>query len=294
MISQSFITNPRMDTVHRKTLLYRSRVEYADFCINHVEGCAHGCRFPCYAMMMKKRSGSIGSYKEWLRPKLVGNALELLDRELPKYRNKIRFVHLCFSTDPFMYGYPEVSELTLRIIQKLNSADIKCVILSKGIYPRALADRSLYSIDNEYGITLVSLDEDFKQRFEPYSAPYHERVKSLEYLHKRGLKTWVSMEPYPTPNLVNQNVEPILKRASFVDKLVFGRLNYNVESTRFRGNSRFYQECVRRVLDFCDDNRIESHIKRGTCTQGHRGRDRLLPRSRSFSGEERRKQASLF
>lgn len=45
----------------------------------------------------------IMSNKEWCQPKIVSNALELLDKEIPKYRNKIKYVHLCFSTDPFMY-----------------------------------------------------------------------------------------------------------------------------------------------------------------------------------------------
>ena len=38
-----------MQTIERKTLLYHSGVEYSDFCLNHVEGCSHGCKYPCYA-----------------------------------------------------------------------------------------------------------------------------------------------------------------------------------------------------------------------------------------------------
>ena len=30
--------------IQRKTLLYKSEVEYADFCLNHIEGCSHGCK----------------------------------------------------------------------------------------------------------------------------------------------------------------------------------------------------------------------------------------------------------
>ncbi|PIY32667.1 MAG: radical SAM protein, partial [Candidatus Infernicultor aquiphilus] len=168
--------------IERKSLLYKSGVEYADFCINHVEGCAHGCRFPCYAMMLAKRYGKIKDYEEWLQPKIVGNALELLDKEIPRYKHKIKFVNLCFSTDPFMYKYPEVEDLTLEIIERLNKDNIRCIILTKGIYPKVLIDTKKYGNDNEYGITIVSLDEKFKKRFEPYSAPYKDRIKSLKYL----------------------------------------------------------------------------------------------------------------
>ncbi len=253
-----------MRSIKRKSLLYQSGVEYADFCINHVEGCAHGCRFPCYAMMMKKRCGIIKDYEEWLQPKIVVNALELLNKEIPKYKHKIKFVHLCFSTDPFMCKYPEVSDLTLKIIDRLNKDNIRCVVLTKGIYPQVLIDTRRYGKNNEYGTTIVSLDEKFKKRFEPYSALYEERIKSLEYLHNKGLKTWVSMEPYPTPNLIQQDLRKILNKITFVDKIIFGKLNYNVKSSKFGANRDFYQKCAEIVIEFCKNNNIEYHSKYGT------------------------------
>lgn len=253
-----------MKYITKKTLLYKSKVEYANFCINHVLGCAHGCRYPCYAMMMAKRFGKIKSYEDWLRPKLVSNALELLDQEIPKYKDQIDFVHLCFTTDPFMFRCKEVEDLTLKIIKKLNENGIKCTVLTKGIYPKELANKEKYGHNNIYGITLVSLDEDFKKRFEPFSAPFKERIKSLKYLHNAGLETWVSIEPYPTPNLVNQNLSEILNEVSFADKIIFGKLNYNVKTTQFGDSSVFYENCAKTVIRFCKENRIRYHIKYGT------------------------------
>jgi len=215
-------------------------------------------------MMMKKRCGIIKSYREWLQPRIVSNAMELLDKEIPRLRPKINFVHLCFSTDPFMYKYPEVADLTLKIIKRLNKDNIRCTVLTKGIYPKALEDIKKYGKNNEYGITLVSLDEGFKIRFEPYSAPYRDRIESLRFLHQKGLKTWISMEPYPTPNIIKQDQLSILKSVSFVDKIIFGKLNYNTTSRQFRGNDIFYRDCIAIVTDFCRANRIELHIKHGT------------------------------
>lgn len=255
-----------MLTIRRKSLLYKSGVEYADFCVNHVEGCAHGCRFPCYAMMMKKRCGIIKDYKDWIKPRLVINTMELLEREIPKYKDKIKFVHLCFTTDPFMYQYPEVSDLSLKIIERFNCDDIRCTVLTKGIYPKDLSNVEKYGRKNEYGITLVSLDEGFKKDFEPFTAPYKERVKSLKYLHDKGLKTWISMEPYPTSNIVDQNLQKILQEVSFVDKIIFGKLNYNVEASQsvFKTSKDFYDACANEVIDFCKAYGIEYHIKFGT------------------------------
>lgn len=262
--------------ITRKSLLYKSGVEYADYCINHVEGCSHGCKFPCYAMMMKKRCGVIKDYNDWIKPKIVENALELLEKELPKLRHKIKVVHLSFTTDPFMYKQKEVSDLTLKIIERLNKDNIRCTVLTKGIYPKELADTEKYGENNEYAITLVSLNKNFKERFEQGTAPYEERIKALAFLHKQGLKTWVSMEPYPTPNLSKQNLPEILGKIEFVDKIIFGKLNYNVKVTEFEDNKKFYDECADKVINFCERKNIEYHIKYGTAKTDNRKTEKIF------------------
>jgi DNA repair photolyase len=253
-----------MKSITKKSLLNKSKVEYSDFSINHVVGCSHGCKYPCYAMQMAKRFGTVKSYNEWIKPKIVSNALELLEKEIPKYKNKIKFVHLCFMTDPFMYRNNDVKKLTLKIIEKLNKNGIRCTVLTKGILPKELANTEKYGKNNEYGITLVSLDETFKKQFEPFSSPYNERIASLKYLHSKGLHTWVSMEPFPTPNIANQDLAKILNMLSFVDKIVFGKLNYNVKSSSFGDNVSFYEDCANSVIEFCNKRKIEHHIKFGT------------------------------
>jgi len=165
-----------MKKVIRKTLLYKSAVEYADYAINHAEGCSHGCTYPCYAMMMKKRCGVVKTYKDWLTPKIVVNALELLDKEIPKYKKDIKFVYLCFTTDPFMYKQKEVIDLSLKIIERLNKDKIKTISISKGIYPKELVKNEIYGTNNEYGSTIVSLSEDFRKKHEPFAAPIKNRI----------------------------------------------------------------------------------------------------------------------
>lgn len=256
-----------MEKILRKTLLYQSGVEYADWTINHIQGCAHGCKFPCYAMMMAKRFGWVKDYDDWRKPRIVANALEILEKEIPKYKHKIKFVHLCFSTDPLMYKYPEIADLTLKIIERLNKEGIRVTTLTKGFYPDEILDKKRFLQENEYGITLVSLNENFKKEYEPYSAPYEKRIESLKKLDEAGLKTWVSIEPYPTPNLIKQDLQTVLQEISFVDKIIFGKLNYNTASTQFNHNRDFYQDCVNTVIDFCRVNNTEYHIKYGTANQ---------------------------
>ena len=118
--------------------------------------------------------------------------MEILDKEIPRLRSKIASVQLCFTTDPFMLGYDEIEVMSLSAIEKLNEAGIKCTVLTKGLLPDKLAS---YSRENEYGITLASLDEKFRERIEPGAASYKERISALKKLHDKRCITWVSIEP---------------------------------------------------------------------------------------------------
>lgn len=277
-ISQILMIEPNFSTIKRKSLLYETKVEYGNWTINHIVGCKHGCRFPCYAMMMAKKFGWVKDYGDWRKPRIVENALELLEKEIPKYKNRIDFVHLCFMSDPFMYDFDkkkpisEIKELTLKIIERLNKGGIKVTTLTKGIYPDEILDRKRFLGNNEYGITLVSLNKEFKDEFEPFSAPYKKRIESLRKLADNGLSTWVSMEPYPTPDLdkTAEDIDKILEEISFVNKLIFGKFNYRkIGPTKkalsvWKNNLEFYEEMVRKVIDFCRKRNIKYHIKLGT------------------------------
>lgn len=253
-----------LQKITRKTLLYKSGVEYADYALNHAEGCTHGCTYPCYAMMMKKRCGVVSSYEDWVQPKIVENALELLDKELPRLKSKIKQVFMCFTTDPFMYEIEEINRLTLQILQRLNRDQVKAILITKGVYADQLMDEQLYNKQNEYGISLVSLSEAFREKHEPFSAPYEKRIEALKKLHDAKLKTWVSIEPYPTPNIIKQDIRELLESVSFANKIVFGKWNYSRVTTSYIHNKEFYNSMAYEVASFCERRRIKAHIKEGT------------------------------
>lgn len=258
------LNNSNLEYIKRKSLLYKTSVEYGDYTINHVLGCSHGCLYPCYAMMMARRFGKVNKYEEWIKPKIVENAIDLLEKEIPKYKNKIKFVHFCFSTDPFMYGYREIEDLSIKLIKMLNDAKIKCTVLTKGCLPVEL---SQFARDNEFGITLISLDENFREKAEPFSAPYKERIECLSRLHKHGIKTWVSIEPYPTPNIVDQEIEDVLNSISFVDKIIFGKMNYNSMVSKYKDYKKYFNGLSEKIVEFCRKNKKEYHIKEGTIAE---------------------------
>ena len=257
-----------MNTITRKSMLYKTGVEYGDYTMNHVQGCSHGCKYPCYAFLMAKRFGTVDSYDEWIKPHIVSNTLELLDKEITRFKSRIKSVQLCFTTDPFMYGYQEIEDMSIAATKKLNSAGIGCSILTKGILPIELAK---LSSNNTFGITLISLDENYRERVEPGAAPYVDRIEALFNLSKLGCNTWVSIEPYPTPNIIDQEITPILNAISFTHHIVFGRTNYNKTISAYKSHKDFYNLETGKVIQFCEEHRISCFVKRGTVTNAKKG-----------------------
>ena len=72
------------------------------------------------------------------------------------------------------------------------------------------------------------------------------------------------MEPYPTPNIVSQELKEILDKVSFADEIVLGWLNYNAKIKAFPNAREFYNEQAKAVTNFCESGKIEYHIKEGT------------------------------
>lgn len=243
-----------MESITRKKLLYRSGLGF--WCVNAAQGCSHGCRYPCYAFMMGRSYGRTSSYEEWCRPKLVSNAAELLEKELAPGRGGRRKelperVHFSLTTDPFMVGWPEIQATSLRLIEILNAHGIPASVLTKGRLPAELADRGRFPCDNDYGISLVSLDEAFRERWEPGAAPYAERIAALRALAEAGRSTYVHMEPYPTPNIIAQDLAPILEEVGFAREIYFGGWNYNKIATAFPGREDFYRDQAEILRRFC-------------------------------------------
>jgi len=251
-------------------MLYKTGVEYGDYTVNHVLGCSHGCKYPCYAYLLARRFGRVKNYEEWCSPILAINALELVQKELPNLKDKIKSVHLCFTTDPFMYGYSEISSMSVDIIDEINRYGIPCTALTKGVLPSRLYQTSKM---NSYGITLISLNEEYREKYEHGSATYHDRISSLKKLHDQGYKTWVSIEPYPTPNIIEQDLSEILDAIDFVDRIIFGRLNYNAKVTEYKDYQKYYDSLVCLVNDFCENRKIDCHIKDGTSSKLYPDKD---------------------
>jgi len=78
------------------------------------------------------------------------------------------------------------------------------------------------------------------------------------------MKTWVSMEPYPTPNIIAQDINELLSEISFVDRIVFGKWSYSSRSTGYSDYKNFYITKIKEVIRFGYYNKIKVCIKNDT------------------------------
>jgi len=255
-----------METITRKKMLYKSGVEFEDYSMNHVDGCSHGCKYPCYAMLIKFRKE-----EDWLKPKLVSNTLELLDKEIPKLKSDIKEVHLCFTTDLFMFKQPEVIEMSLKVIQKFLENGIHIKTLTKGLIPKEVLDIEnkfngvpfdMFSeskkVVNFYGISLVSLNENFRLKYEPFTAPYLDRIESLKYLADNGLFTYVYMEPFSPEITTFEEFKIMLYKVSFIRKIFFGSWQYN----KLYKDKTEFKKYIDYIIEFCKEKSIELKLKK--------------------------------
>ena len=154
--------------------------------------------------------------------------------------------------------------MSIAAIRKLNEAGIKCITLTKGLLPIELAE---LSTGNEYGITLITLDEAYRKQMEPGAAPCSDRLAALKVLHETGCKTWVSIEPYPTPNMIEQDLHELLEAVSFTYRIIFGRTNYSKAANSYKEHKHFYNKCAAEVVSFCREHGIDCYIKEKTITE---------------------------
>lgn len=182
--------------------------EYAEdgFALNIYDGCPHACAY-CYVpnVLHKDRAQFHASVTP--RPNIVEEVRKQLDKE--QITGKTIF--LCFTCDPFPWGFDHTP--TLEIIKLLKEHGNHVQLLTKGDGSDAL---NLLDENDWYGITLDQLDNGSNPRWKA-------RVDALAEAHSRGIRTWVSFEPVTNSKMFFWELHLV---APVVDRVKIGKLNY--------------------------------------------------------------------
>jgi DNA repair photolyase len=197
-----------------KTILSKSQVY--DYVINPYVGCQHACSY-CYASFMKRFTGHKEPWGDFVDVKI--NAAELLQKEILKKKKATVWVSgVCDPYQPLEGKY----QLTRKCLEILAQNDWPVVVQTRS--PLVLRDLDiLKSAKNfEVGMSITTANDDIRKLFEPHAPPIDARLKTLDEMHKAGIRTFCMIAPM----LPDAEGLPALLEGK-IDYLLVDRMNYN-------------------------------------------------------------------
>jgi len=133
---------------------------------------------------------------------------------------------LSFTSDPY---HPGDTTLTRETLILLLEHGMGICVLSKG-GTRALRDIDLFRPERDaYAATLTTLNDAFSIKWERNAPLPDDRIAALQTFHRRGIYTWVSLEPTLD---IEASLAIIRATRGFVDLYKIGRANYCAALTK--------------------------------------------------------------
>lgn len=172
-----------------KNIITKSNIPAVDYVINPYIGCNHSCIY-CYARFMKRFTGHAEKWGDFIDVKM--NAADLIPSHSTKYRGK--FFFLSSVTDPYL-PLEKKYELTRRILKKLIPLQPHLGVQTKSNMVLRDIDLLKQFRECEVGLTITTLDDNFRKIIEPATAAIPKRIEALQKLKDFGIKTYVFIGP---------------------------------------------------------------------------------------------------
>ncbi len=246
--------------------LVKSKLPAADYVCNSYVGCTHKCIY-CYARFMKRFTGHLEEWGEFLDIKNINNY------KLPK-DIKGKYIFISSVTDPYN-AYEEKYKKTRYALELLRNTDCNIGILTKS----KLVLRDIDIIKNmsnvEVGLSINSLDDEFRKLIEPKASSVNDRINALKELKEANIKTYLFMSPmFPILTDFKKIIE---KTKDYVDYYCFENLNLrgdyknsvlnlikdkysNLYSVYYdiyvNGNNSYWDNLEKEIAKYCNDNHV--------------------------------------
>lgn len=228
-------------------------LEYAPLAASMYKGCGHGCAY-CYVPPITKQPRAEFDAGAFPRVAKAGHIIDRLDADAKKYQAHgiTEQVMMSFTTDPY---HPGDTTLTRQAIEVFTEHGLAFCTLTKG-GNRALRDIDLFRpYCDAFACTLTSLDDKFSLKWERNAALPMERIGALLAFHKRGIFTWVSLEPTLD---VEASLDLVGATHGFVDLYKIGKANYLKEIT----TTTDWRDYTLRMVDLCQRLGVRHYIKK--------------------------------
>jgi DNA repair photolyase len=243
-----------VNEIQSKTILSTSKVY--DYVINPYVGCQHACSY-CYARFMKRFSGHKEPWGKFVDVKI--NAADLLRVEVnKKKRAKVWISGVCDPYQPLEAKY----KLTRKCLEILAQNDWPVIIQTRS--PLVLRELNILkeARNFEVGLTITTADDNIRKMFEPSAPSIMERLRTLDELHRSGIKTYAMIAP------ILPGAEGLVKTLSGkVDYILVDRMNYNYADWVYKRNGLedklsddFFLATGREIASECEKLGIPCHI----------------------------------
>lgn len=194
-------------------------LEYSFLACNLYAGCSHRCDY-CFAPGCLRQTKE--KFHSHVEPRK--GILEQLRKDAPKYAGTNKRVLLCFHCDPYS---PEAaaSGMTREALKILREHKIPFQVLTKG-GTRAAADFDLYGPNDAFAVTLTAPGDELGlwEKYEPGAAEPYDRIDAIREAKRRGITTWVSLEPVLNPVLSHR---VITETHGIADLFRVGKMNHD-------------------------------------------------------------------
>lgn len=251
------------------------------YTINLTAGCPNRCRY-CYAQSFAHHPG-------WGKVLFYANSLDLLRRELPRKRKRPQLVFFSTACEPFVPDERILSCL-YGVMETLLETSVAIRISTKCSVPEdflLLFARHRELVHVQVGLTTV--DDDVRRFLEPRAPSVAQRLANLQNLLRKGINTWVRMDPL-TPELTDteasfralcREIASCGIARAIASPLFLRPANYGLLRLRYKGWSfgrmarRLY---THRFEDFCaggtiwlpdTDHRRRKHGELGSIASEH-------------------------
>ena len=208
----------RVREVACSTALSPSSLPGLDYALNPYRGCSIGCVY-CYSPSVLREARPWGRFVDVKR-----NIPAVLAKELKRRPRGV--VGIGTVTD----GYQPLESryhLTRYCLEQLARFDFPVSIQTKSSLVLKDLDALRRLPDVEVGVTITTLDESMRRRFEPFSSPAARRVETLKALNAAEIRTWAFVGPI-LPGATDTTAEGLLRavRDAGTTRVMLDRLRF--------------------------------------------------------------------
>ena len=235
-------------------------LEYGRTGANFYTGCPHNCEY-CYlkrGIIGKALGGTEVQLKKTLKD--PDTAFSIFRKEAERHIDQLMEtgVFFSFTCDPLI---SETEDLTISAVAFLNGRGVPTWTLTKNAtFPESLHFQSsiIRGLENKdiahFGFTLTGRDD-----MEPGASTNDDRIRTMEYLHGEGFKTFASIEP--VIDWVHSEMV-IGKSIDCCDHYKIG-LRSGVKKDYYKPVQVF--ERIRAIVDFITENGRTVYLKNSVC-----------------------------